>query len=164
MQKSFPHIKGQPWYIHADQTFYSSFEGNCREIVNYSLPSRRNPPQKNLIPREKCPQKIAPGKSPLPENNLEGIQLPFRKFRLYFRPNMIGWTIRPHIRRIAYCWMQLVQASKDISQTGQAYKIGILEKIVNSLKFILRHTWWTLRVYLTGHLDQWYEWSNWSQH
>ena len=59
LQKSFPHIKGQPWYIHADQTFYSSFEGNCREIVNYSLPSRRNPPQKNLIPREKCPQKIA---------------------------------------------------------------------------------------------------------
>ena len=40
----------------------------------------------------------------------------------------------------------------------------ILGKIVNDLKFILRLIWWTLRVYLFGHLDQWYEWSNWSQH
>ena len=36
--------------------------------------------------------------------------------------------------------MQLVQASKDISQTGQAYKMGVLEKIVNGVKFILRLT------------------------
>ena len=41
-------------------------------------------------------------------------------------------------RRIAQCWMLLVQASKDISQPGQAYKMGILEKIVNGLQFILR--------------------------
>ena len=67
-------------------------------------------------------------------------------------------------RRIAHCWMLLVQASKDISQPGQAYKMGILEKMVDGLKFILRLIWWTLRVYLFGHLDQWYEWSNWSQH
>ena len=60
--------------------------------------------------------------------------------------------------------MLLVQASKDISQPGQAYKMGILEKMVDGLKFILRLIWWTLRVYLFGHLDQWYEWSNWSQH
>ena len=49
--------------------------------------------------------------------------------------------------------MLLVQASKDISQPGQAYKMGILEKIVNGLKFILRLTWWALRIYLFGHLD-----------
>ena len=30
----------------------------------------------------------------------------------------------------------LVQASKDISQSGQANKMDILEKIVNGLKFI----------------------------
>ena len=60
--------------------------------------------------------------------------------------------------------MLLVQASKDISQPGQAYKMGILEKMINGLKFILRLIWWTLRVYLFGHLNRWYEWSNWSQH
>ena len=68
------------------------------------------------------------------------------------------------LKRIVNCWMLLVQASKDISQPGQAYKMGILEKMVDGLKFILRLIWWTLRVYLFGHLDQWYEWSNWSQH
>ena len=41
--KSFPHIKGQPKFIHTNQTFYFSFEENCREIVNYGLPPRRNP-------------------------------------------------------------------------------------------------------------------------
>ena len=60
--------------------------------------------------------------------------------------------------------MLLVQASKDISQPGQAYKMEILEKIVNGLKFILRLIWWTLKVYLFGYLHQSYEWSNWSQH
>ena len=59
--------------------------------------------------------------------------------------------------------MLLVQASKDISQPGQAYKMEILEKIVNGLKFILRLLRGILRVYLFGHLDQWYEWPNWSQ-
>ena len=68
------------------------------------------------------------------------------------------------LRRTVYCWMLLVQTSKDISEPGQAYKMGILTKIVNALKFILRLLWWTLRVYLVGHLDQWYEWSNWSEH
>ena len=68
------------------------------------------------------------------------------------------------LRRIDHCWMLLVQASNDISQPGQAYKMGILEKMVNGLKFILRLIWWTLRVYLFEHLDQWYEWSNWFQH
>ena len=60
--------------------------------------------------------------------------------------------------------MLLVQASNDISQLGQAYKMGILEKMVNGLKFILRLIWWTLRVYLFEYLDQWYEWFNWFQH
>ena len=48
-----------------------------------------------LIPAEKCPQKIAPNKPSLLENSLQGIKLPFRKFRLYFRPNITWWTIRP---------------------------------------------------------------------
>ena len=60
--------------------------------------------------------------------------------------------------------MLLVQASKDILQPGQAKKMGILEKIVNGLKFILGLIWWTWRVYLFGHLDQLYEWSNYTQH
>ena len=60
--------------------------------------------------------------------------------------------------------MLLVQVSKGISEPGQAYRMGILAKIVNGVKFILRLIWWTLRVYLFGHLDQWYEWSNWSEH
>ena len=34
-------------------------------------------------------------------------------------------------RRIAHCWMLLVQVSKDILQPGQAFKMGIIEKIVN---------------------------------
>ena len=68
------------------------------------------------------------------------------------------------LRRTTHCWRLLVQESKDILLTGQAYKMEILEKIVNGLKFTLRLIWWTLRVYLFGHLDQWYEWSNWSQH
>ena len=34
--------------------------------------------------------------------------------------------------------MLLVQVSKDISQPGQAYKMEILEKIVNGLRFISR--------------------------
>ena len=60
--------------------------------------------------------------------------------------------------------MLLVQASKDISQPGQAYKMRILEEIVNRLNFIIILIWWSLRPYLFGHFDQWYEWSNWSQH
>ena len=60
--------------------------------------------------------------------------------------------------------MLLVQASKDIAQPGQAYKMEILEKIVNGLKFILRLVWWALKVCLFVHLDQWYEWPNWSQY
>ena len=37
--------------------------------------------------------------------------------------------------------MLLVQAAKDIWQPGQAYKMEILEKVVNGLKFILRLIW-----------------------
>ena len=37
--------------------------------------------------------------------------------------------------------MLLVQASKDIPEPGQVYKIGILVKIVDGLKFILRIIW-----------------------
>ena len=48
--------------------------------------------------------------------------------------------------------MLLVQASKDISEPGQAYKMGILEKIVNGLEFIVGLIWWTLRVSLFGQL------------
>ena len=57
-------------------------------------------------------------------------------------------------RRIAHFWMMLVQASEDISQPGQAQKMGILEKAVNSFMVILRLTWWTLRVSLFEHLYQ----------
>ena len=52
------------------------------------------------------------------------------------------------LRKIAHYRMLLVQASKDISQPGQAYKMGILEKVVNSLKVILRLIWWKLRAYM----------------
>ena len=51
--------------------------------------------------------------------------------------------------------MLLVQASKDISQPGQEYKMGILEKMVYGLKFFVRPIWWKLGIYLFGHLDQW---------
>ena len=51
------------------------------------------------------------------------------------------------LRRIARSWMLLVQLSRRISQPGQAYKMGILEKIVNGLKFILRLILWIWRVY-----------------
>ena len=60
--------------------------------------------------------------------------------------------------------MLLMQAPKGNSEPGQAYKMRILVKIVNGLKFMLRILCWTLMVYLSGHLDQWYEWSNWSEH
>ena len=60
--------------------------------------------------------------------------------------------------------MLLVQALKDISQPGWAYKMKILAKIVNGLKFSLKLIWSTLSIYLFGQLDQWYEWSNWSEH
>ena len=95
LQKSFPHVKtSQNTSIQIK--FYSPFEENCREIVNYCLPPKGNLPLKNLIPREEYPQKIALDKPPVPENSLQRIKLPFRKLRLCFRPNMIGWTIRPH--------------------------------------------------------------------
>ena len=48
--------------------------------------------------------------------------------------------------------MLLIQASKANSEPGQTYKIRILAKFVNGLKFILRLIWWTLRVYC---LDTW---------
>ena len=48
--------------------------------------------------------------------------------------------------------MLLIQASKANSEPGQTYKIRILAKFVNGLKFILRLVWRTLRVYC---LDTW---------
>ena len=60
--------------------------------------------------------------------------------------------------------MLQMQAQKGNSELGQAYKVRILVKIVSGLTFILRIIWWTLMVYLSGYLDQWYEWSNWSEH
>ena len=49
--------------------------------------------------------------------------------------------------------MLLLRAPKDISQPGQAYKMGILGKIVNVLKSILKLIWWILTVYFF--LDTW---------
>ena len=66
------------------------------------------------------------------------------------------------LRRIDYCWMLLVQVSKDIFEPGQVFKMKVLAKIVNGLRFFLRLILWTLKVYLFGHMVQWYEWSNWS--
>ena len=71
--------------------------------------------------------------------------------------------------------MLLIQASEANSEASQVYKKGILAKIVNGLKLILKLIWWggrqrgrgaytsTLRFYLFGHLDQWSELSNWSE-
>ena len=42
--------------------------------------------------------------------------------------------------------MLLVQALKDISQPGWAYKMKILAKIVNGLKFSLKLIWSTLSI------------------
>ena len=47
--------------------------------------------------------------------------------------------------------MLLIQASKANLEPGQAYKMRILAKIVNGLKFILRLIWLSLRVYLSKH-------------
>ena len=33
LQKSFPQVTGQPYYVHTNLTFYSPFEENCREIL-----------------------------------------------------------------------------------------------------------------------------------
>ena len=69
------------------------------QIKRFILPLKKTVekfPLKKFVSREKCPQKIASDKPPLPENSLQGIKLSFRKFKLYFRPNMIRWTIRPH--------------------------------------------------------------------
>ena len=70
--------------------FLFFFRKNCRQIVNYNLSP--------LIPKEKYPQKIALVETPLSENCLQGIKLPFRKFRLHFRPNMIR-----QLKGVTYC-------------------------------------------------------------
>ena len=59
--------KGQPSYVHANLTFYSSFEENCREIVNYSLPPRRKPPQKNFNTERKMSTENCPRLTPAPK-------------------------------------------------------------------------------------------------
>ena len=63
---------------------YSSFEENYRHIVNFSLPSKKNAPRK-VLPRIPFPR----------ENYHQGIKLPFKKFKLYVRLNMIRWIIKP---------------------------------------------------------------------
>ena len=37
---------GQPQYLHTKLTLYSSFEEKCRDMVNYSLTSRKIPLKK----------------------------------------------------------------------------------------------------------------------
>ena len=58
--------------------------------------------------------------------------------------------------------MLLVHTSKDISQPDQACRMGILEKIVNGLKFILRLIWWTFVSYLsiTWIMTRWIQGNN----
>ena len=64
--------------------------------------------------------------------------------------------------------MLLIQASEAISDPSQANKMETLAKIVNGSKLMLKLIWWraytrTLRFCLSGQLDQWYKWSNWSE-
>ena len=42
------------------------------------------------------------------------------------------------LRKIAYCEMLLIQASETNSEPSQVYKMGILAKIDNGFKLILK--------------------------
>ena len=44
------------------------------------------------------------------------------------------------LRRTAYCWILVVQASKDISETGQAYKMEILSAFKRQINKMAKHT------------------------
>ena len=74
---------------HTNITFYSSFKENRRQIVN--LPQRKT----KFTTEGKMTLISAPKEPPLPENCLQRIMLPFRKFKLYLWPNMIWWIVRP---------------------------------------------------------------------
>ena len=88
---------------------------------------------KRKIPRENCPRQTSTPREqpPWKKATLQKIQVAFQAQydRITYQTSKL--------RGIARCWMLLVQASRDISQPGQAYKMGILEKIVNGLRFIL---------------------------
>ena len=88
--------------------FYSSFEKNCRQIVNCSSPSTKKPPL-NLLTRQKCPQKRFQ-----------------RNIRLFPPPP-------PH-----HTLTRNIQASEMNSESSQAYNMGTLAKTVNDLKLILK--------------------------
>ena len=60
-----------------------------------------------------------------------------KKFNTYMNSTQSRCCLTSQFRRIAHCWMLLVQVSKVILQPGQAYKMGILEKMVNGLTFVL---------------------------
>ena len=89
---------------------------------------------KKKMPPENCPRQIPAPREQPPRNKatLQEIQVVFQA--QYDRMNYQT----SQLRRIAHCWMLLVQASKYISQPGQAYKLRILEKMVNGLKCTLR--------------------------
>ena len=89
---------------------------------------------KRTMPPENCHRQTPAPREWPPSNKatLQEIQVVFQA--QYDRMNYQT----SQLRRIAHCWMLLVQASNDISQPGQAYNMGILEKMVNGLKFILR--------------------------
>ena len=89
---------------------------------------------KRTMPPENCHRQTPPPREWPPSNKatLQEIQV---VFQVVYQTSQL--------RRIARSWMLLVQSSRCIPQPGQAYKMGILEKIVNGLKFILRFIWWT---------------------
>ena len=89
---------------------------------------------KRTMPPENCHRQTPAPREWPPSNKatLQEIQVVFQA--QYDRMNYQT----SQLRRIARSWMLLVQLSRRISQPGQAYKMGILEKIVNGLKFILR--------------------------
>ena len=93
---------------------------------------------KRTMPPENCHRQTPAPREWPPSNKatLQEIQVVFQA--QYDRMNYQT----SQLRRIARSWMLLVQLSRRISQPGQAYKMGILEKIVNGLKFILRLIWW----------------------
>ena len=82
--------------------------------------SPENCPRQTHVPREQPPRN---------KSTLQKIYVVF-----WAQYNRMNYQTS-QLRKITHCWM-LVQASKDILQSGQANKMGNLEKIVNGLKFI----------------------------
>ena len=85
--------------------------------------SPENCPRQTPVPREQHPRNKA---------TLQEIQIVFQA--QYDRMNYQT----SEFRGIAHCQILLVQVPNSISPLGQAYNMGILEKIGNGLKFILR--------------------------